>query len=348
MQVYLENSLEAIGQEQWDALASESPTNTIFQAYGWHLAWWKTFKKDLKFFLICVKEGERLTGIAPLYISPKGRWRVVKFIGTGHSDCCDFLYPPGHSEILEDFFDYLIQNKDTWDEMALDYIPEQSKTIDFLSQWCASKKFYLHAYSQTGCPTLMIDQDQKNVLEILAKKSLKKFYKYFSNKGGYEALHLTEEEEINPYLDGFFKQHIKRWNATQTPSLFLNESNKEFYNNLLSCLCPRKQVLFSVLKSQGSPIAFHFGFVNDRTLLYYKPSFETDVASYSPGKVLLKELLEYALAHGYQEFDFSLGQEAYKMDFANRMKKNCSFKIVKTPLDYWMSQGVALVRRITA
>ncbi len=141
-----------------------------------------------------------------------------------------------------------------------------------------------------------------------------------------------------------FNQHIQRRSVTTAPSLFLNPANRAFYKNLLSKLCPVQKIVFSVVKAEGKAIAFHFGFCDGRTLLYYKPTFDLDLAAHSPGKVLLKEVLEHALAQDCQEFDFSVGQEAYKMDFANHMKTNCSFKVLKTPVDYGMSRLKALIR----
>jgi CelD/BcsL family acetyltransferase involved in cellulose biosynthesis len=209
MQAYRIEQLHSIDSQVWETLVKISPTQTIFQSFGWHKAWWETFSSDKKLFLIGIKDNEKLCGLAPLALFSKGRHTILKFMGTGHSDYCDFLYPIKETAIFEELFKYLVRNKE-WDEIALDYIVDDSKSLNLLSKNCQNDNLYLHPYSQIACPRLQIHKDKDTIKNILNKKSLRRHHKYFTNRGDYKVEHLTKEEEIACHLNDFFKQHIKR------------------------------------------------------------------------------------------------------------------------------------------
>jgi CelD/BcsL family acetyltransferase involved in cellulose biosynthesis len=76
------------------------------------------------------------------------------------------------------------------------------------------------------------------------------------------------------------------------------------------------------MRSVGStPIAYHFGFELDGVLTWYKPSFDPELQQRSPGEVLIKLLLDDALARDLDEFDFTVGSEAFKFRFANLIRQ---------------------------
>lgn len=316
--------------EDWDALVSISPTQTIFQTYHWYLSWWQAIADEQDLFLICVKDNGRLIGLAPLVIVKKGRWRILKFMGTGHADYCDFLYDRNRTEILDSMVQFLAQQKDQWDAAALDYIPEESLSALNLSKGCASSSLFCRRYAQHHCPALVFDENRENVQAVLNKKSLKRRSHHFEKKTGFQVRHLTDATSINPYLDQFFEQHIQRRKLAGSSSLFLDEKNKTFYQKLVENMSSRGSIVFSAIESEGESIAFHFGFLFGERFIWYKPSFNPAYAKYSPGEVLIKELLTFALKQRCRELDFTIGDEAFKARFSNRVRKNNSYKIFQS------------------
>jgi CelD/BcsL family acetyltransferase involved in cellulose biosynthesis len=116
----------------------------------------------------------------------------------------------------------------------------------------------------------------------------------------------------------------------------------------LKHLAPSGNILFTVIRSKGVAIAYHFGFIFNKTLTWYKPSFDPDFLKHSPGEVLIKELLEYASYKDLDIFDFTVGKESFKLRFANEYKMNHSFKILKTQPDYWKSVAKTSLQKIFA
>ncbi len=73
-------------------------------------------------------------------------------------------------------------------------------------------------------------------------------------------------------------------------------------------------------------------------MIWYKPTFDISYAKRSPGEVLLKILLEYALEHDVAKFDFTIGDEDYKYRFANHSHWKYTIRVFRHPLPYYMDR----------
>jgi len=78
---------------------------------------------------------------------------------------------------------------------------------------------------------------------------------------------------------------------------------------------------FTVLQLDGKMIAAHLGWLYAGRFYWYKPTFKISLKKYSPGQVLLKRAIEQAIAENALEFDFLLGNEAYKNRFATKERE---------------------------
>jgi len=90
----------------------------------------------------------------------------------------------------------------------------------------------------------------------------------------------------------------------------------------------------SVLHADGRIAAAHFGMRSRDTLHYWFPGYEPDFGTFSPGLVLLLELVKAAAAAGLLRLDFGKGEEPYKRSF-------CTHEIA-------VGEGVVAARRVYA
>lgn len=337
--------------EQWNKLVEKNQTHTIFQTYEWHQCWWDIFKENHELFMVLVEEKGELVGIAPLMMIKEKAWcgnrRVLQFIGTGMSDYCDFILKDNNPAVIKKIMEYLFQNKSRWDQMKLAEIPEKSESIKVIENFC--KKYNGHGtffVRDSICPSLVIRNNQQNARVISNKTSLRRRQKYFMNQGQYEVFHLTDSRDILNYLKPFFEQHICRWENSGTPSLFSRRNNKLFFEALVKKMCMKKWIIFTVIRSKGITIAFHFGFDYNNVILWYKPTYNPAFSRHSPGQVLLKELLDYAIAEQKDEFDFTVGNEPFKKRFSNRIRKNQTYCIFQSAAEFRIEQSLNFMRRI--
>ena len=70
--------------------------------------------------------------------------------------------------------------------------------------------------------------------------------------------------------------------------------------------------ILSVLRSGGRVVAAHFGIRSGGVLHYWFPSYDIELGSYSPGMILLLEMLNAASGHGIHTVDLGRGSSLYK------------------------------------
>jgi CelD/BcsL family acetyltransferase involved in cellulose biosynthesis len=140
--------------------------------------------------------------------------------------------------------------------------------------------------------------------------------KFFRREGELQCEVLADARDVAPLLDDFFAQHIARRAVTPWPSLFCDPKQRDYYRRLTDMSAARGWLRFARVLWNERPIAYHFGLYYRERYLWGIPSFAVELARYSPGEVLLRQVLLHAIAEGAGNFDFGPGDEAYKHRFA--------------------------------
>ncbi len=70
------------------------------------------------------------------------------------------------------------------------------------------------------------------------------------------------------------------------------------------------------LSAGGRLLAVHLGVLDERRLYSWIPAYDAATAKFSPGRVLLGMVMQASFARGDREFDFLIGDESYKWDYA--------------------------------
>ena len=332
----------------WNTLASYG-TNSIFQTHQWHRSWMSTYGSQYEPALVVVSNGAAVKGVAPLVVETTSYGRVARFIGDGRSDYCDLLADDDRGTVgamiggLRDYH--------RWDVMDLKNIPEQSRTVEMIRSACRDAGFSVIVRDQFLCPTLLVRGHEQSANLIFNKAALRRRYNRIQRMGRLVCRDLTTAAEVEPYLDRFFEQHVSRWSGTTTPSLFNEAANRAFYRELTTRLDGTGWLLFSLVELDDQPIAIHYGFDCNDALLWYKPSFDPAFASRSPGLVLVRHLIGRAVEYGRREFDFTVGQEPFKLRFANSVRKTVRIQVFRDATRYAYERSklgvIEAVRRMT-
>ncbi len=189
-----------------------------------------------------------------------------------------------------------------WDVLQLADIPETSPTLRALPAFFEQRGRLTDVRALYEAPTRIFG-DPAADRQLVKKKSLRRHENYFRQHGTLEFKHAVHVEEIDAYLDIFFQQHIQRRALTDTPSQFLDDRQQAW-----------------------------------NRFIWYKPSFDVAYFKHSPGEVLIKNLLEYVLERNLAEFDFTIGEEAFKYRFANHVRLNYAVHVFRHPLPYHVNR----------
>ncbi|MCA8955600.1 MAG: GNAT family N-acetyltransferase [Planctomycetes bacterium] len=321
-------ALDDVPAAEWNALAATSAVSSVFQTHEWHSAWWSVYGPGEELLLLAAHRCGELVGLLPLWIDAT---RTARFVGHGKSDFVDAIVAVEYDDVRTS----LLREANSlarWRRLELRNLPAASPTVGVLTRlgWRALE------IDATPCPTLRIAGAPEHFAEVRRKKSLRRHLNHFRKQDGYRVEHLTRAAEVHPHLAAFFEQHVGRWQGTDSPSLFLRDRDRAFYARLTDVLDATGWLRFTRLSVEDQAIAFHYGFVHSGVFVWYKPSFDIALAKKSPGEALLAELFERTAEEECDEFDFTVGDEAFKSRFANHVRSNLTLVVFANPVEFFV------------
>lgn len=321
-------------REAWDELLSRSESNTVFLSSPWLRAWMDTLGRDSEVIAPTIRHQGKLVAAA-LFEAHDG---LLRFAGHPRSDYADFLVDKrlndaGYRHAVQELMACALQTSPSANHFELNRVPTASRT--YLELQASSGPFYTTEIGAVPAPRMHMSVVQ----DRLAKKSLKRHDRGLRKLGEVTCSTTTDATLALQDLDEFFQQHIQRWAATDTPSLFNEPSNRDFYRAVAKHLGEAGHLRFTTVRIDDKLAAAHFGFMHDGVFTWYKPSFDPQLAKQSPGEVLLKRLLERACNENATWFDFTIGGEAFKMRFATDVETVANLHATG-------SRGAALLRRL--
>ena len=107
-----------------------------------------------------------------------------------------------------------------------------------------------------------------------------------------------------------------QYRATGVGDALSDPANRRLFGELRE----RGLLVTSTLRGGGALLAVHVGMEWAGRLYWWIPSYDPAYAAVSPGRVLLERLLAESAARGHREFDFLLGDEGYKWQFATHTR----------------------------
>jgi CelD/BcsL family acetyltransferase involved in cellulose biosynthesis len=128
-------------------------------------------------------------------------------------------------------------------------------------------------------------------------------------------------------LDVLFDLHRQRWEAFRPgESTFHSEFRMRFNRELLERL-PIGNGYFSLISVSGKPVSIVYVFGYKKHAFFYQNGWAPDLAPYGVGLIGIQRALRHAADAGYDSFDFLRGEEPYKYDFCDDIRRAYAIRI---------------------
>ncbi len=128
----------------------------------------------------------------------------------------------------------------------------------------------------------------------------------------------TDTEDARRTLETLMDQKSRSLTRKGIPDIFAPPGHREFYIDLVSNPKTRHLVHVSRVDIGAACAAANFGIVFGDCYYHVLASFvDTEVARYGPGVLHLRELMAHAIKLGLKRFDFTVGDEPYKQEWAD-------------------------------
>ncbi len=312
MKIILKREIDELLKKDWKFL-EENKNILIFQKFSWNLSWLNESDRYKNILIIIVYENEKPLIIFPFCIIEKFNFKILRWIGY---DISDYLGPIVNNERIIKKKDFeIIWNKifklikNECDLLLLDkQVNEYFFPNDFMIKNLNCKK----TKNTYRTDFLGWDETKKNKNKSLQKIRWAK--KKLTDIG--ELKFIEKVDDINERLK-LIKLAIGWKKEKKDESIFLKSFSEKFYSNVIE----DNNLIVSGLKLKDEFIAISLGFISNSNYFYLVPAYKvnSDLAKYSPGKILMIELLDYFKNQNFEYFDFCEGQESYKESWANNI-----------------------------
>lgn len=300
---------------EWNVLASDAGLS-IFQTWEWSWHWWNINKKGKKLWLLVARDGDKLAGIVPLYISTSYYGlpvKVASFIGTGSTDYLNLIARHDARDTILVLTDHMLASA-KWRAIDLHQMPIKHAMADLIKSRAVADGFTHELLVQDFCYDLSLPASWDEYLAGLSKK-FRWNVQYYARRlsRDYEVVcRLSDSDSLKKDMQTFFDLHQKRFVSKKKPGAYLNPKFRKFHTEMATAMCRNNWLRLYVLEISGKPVATLYGFQFGDSFYYYLGGFEPEWSTMSVSTVLIARAIQDSISNGLSSFNFLRGKEAYK------------------------------------
>ena len=311
-EIKIYNSLSEELNKNWQDFEKKS-FHHIFQKFKWQKLWLEKqqeYKYNITNYTILIYENKKLIMILPLNIRSCYSIKILSWSGFPFSDYNIPLLIKDKEISKDDFnkiWKILLEYLQSCDCIILDNQPE-----NIFNQ---KNPFYYFLENEINNEYFGIKLNKQFEL----KKNEIDNIKYQSNRlqklGKLEFKIAKDQIEKKKILDFIILHKSKQYINTKAWNLFKIKFNKDFF--LFSNFILKENSYITYMQVNDEIIAAHSGYIYQNKCYYLFPVYNKDYNKYSPGKILLKKIIDDSKLKSLEYFDLTIGSENYKKNYSN-------------------------------
>jgi CelD/BcsL family acetyltransferase involved in cellulose biosynthesis len=314
-------------RDEWNGLLERSASGSVFQTWEWAFAWWSRFKGgERRLFILSVKDGEDVVGIAPWVVTRhrlRGGMKLdrVEFLGeeTVHGDHLDMLVDAraDRQAVVGAAVDFMEGARGEWDLIHLNGVPDDSRVGRILEESARAKGYRVVREPYCRCPLLRLPGSWEE-LEAGLKKGLRRNFTYQQRRLEREfglRFERLDRSDLEKALGSFFDLHEKRWREKGKSGSFTSKRKRDFYREAGRLLSRGDGLRINGLFVGDALAGVLFGLRYGRSFSYLQSGLDPAWGKYSVGQLLVGNSIRQAIEEGCETFDFLRGPEEYKYDW---------------------------------
>jgi CelD/BcsL family acetyltransferase involved in cellulose biosynthesis len=306
----------------WRAFGHHDHLATPYQNFELLAAWQESvgISENVAPFIVVAYDG---TGhpliLLPLIVSRENGAQIARFMGGKHST---FNMPIWRRDFAETATPGDI-------EFVLDAIRNAPDGIDVLAltqqpkNWLGIVNPFARLSGQPStnpCPRMTMRPGCKpeERVSTSTRRRLRNKERKLQGLPGYRYLVATDDADINRLLDQFFTIKPARMALSNLPNVFADDATKEFIRSACMAKIPGggRAIELHALECDDELISIFATVADgDRFSTMFNTYTISENARYSPGLILLRNMIDHFGERGYTAYDFGVGSEEYKMTF---------------------------------
>ena len=325
-------------KDEWDRLAQGLITVNTFD---WMHTWWKQHKGSDELKILVAQKGNKIVGIAPLYLKHLSILKYLKFtklcfLGGDLSDYLDFLIEQDENreQIFKSLIDFAL-NDISYDYLGLGQINSYYPNFDLWQKYAESLNLKFQSYRECHKIQLSGFKPSDDYINQLSK-NLKKDLRRLQNKleRDFDKVEYVFKKDITEKdIEIVANMNIKRQKDLMEKGIndrfcyFVEKGKANFIKDYFCNGNPESKMIV-YLKCNNVPIAYDIVLLNKKSISFWNGTIDPDYEKYSPTKLLMIEFIKYAFENKLDYIDFLRGDDPYKLQWTNDMSLN--YNLTKT------------------
>ena len=306
----------------WRTFVGADALATPYQSFELLNAWQSTVGKHdgaAPFIVVAFDGNDQPLMLLPLAVGRESGAYVARFMGGKHPTFNmplwrrDFAATATVSD-LEIVTAAIHKAGDGIDVLALTQQPQRWRGIANPLAQLASQP------STNPCPrmTMAAGSKPEDRVSTSTRRRLRNKERKLQALPGYRYLVATTDTDINRLLDQFFIVKPQRMALSKLPNVFADDATQAFIRNACTVKVPNgsRAIELHALVCDDEMISV-FACVADgeRFSTMFNTYTVSENARYSPGLILLRDMIDHYGERGYASYDFGVGSDEYKMTF---------------------------------
>ena len=270
-------------------------------------------RKIQTLFVAVLGEGERPQLLLPLGIERRHHMRVLTFLDDGVSDYNAPVVFPGAPELdFERIWQDLMRLLPPFDVAIFEKMPD-----DICGVLNPLMKLRVTNYSMSGHVTVLSGTWAEFAAHRLPRqRDTRRKRRRLAKLGSVVFAVAETHADYDKMFASMIRQKTRRYLETMGVDEFDRLGRRCYYTEATHRLAGQRTVHLSALKVDDQIVATHWGLVVDNRFYSLLPAYEGgEWSRYSPGRLLIENLIEWSFANRVEFFDFGVGDEKYKAEF---------------------------------
>lgn len=316
-------------EKEWNNLLADSIVHVPFLRYEYLKSWWQTrgggeWGPDARLAIVTASQSGRLVGVAPLFIADWEERPTLLLLGS--IEISDFLDLIVRAEDLPAFclglLDVLTaaQFPLPWACLDLYNVLDSSPALAALQQAAARCGLAYALEPFRPSVAIRLSGDWETYLAGIDKKQRheirRKMRRAYAGELPVRWYIVQEADELEPAISEF----LRLMTLDAEKARFLTPPMRENFVQTMRCAFTAGCLQLAFLEIGGVKAAGYFNLDYLNQVWVYNSGMDPSFNEYSPGWVLLGELLRWANENGRDTFDFMRGDEDYKFRFGGQQR----------------------------
>lgn len=309
---------------EWNDLLAESTAHLPFLRHEYLSAWVQTRGggewPELQVAVVTARSGGRLTGVAPLFWTPGEPGAPGRLMLLGSVEVSDYLDVLARPADLQPFLDGLLPfltfcNLPPWSTLDLYNLLEGSPTLPAFQSAATRMGWDYRTECLQHSPYVPLPGDWETYLASIDKKQrheIRRKMRRLEESGTPHCWYIASDPAV---LDDEIEAFLGLMAQDPEKAAFLTPAMRQHMRLTMRCAFEQGCLHLAFLEINGGKAAAYLSFDYLNRLWVYNSGLDRAYMEFSPGWVLLGNLLQWANERHVAEFDFMRGDEEYKYRF---------------------------------